>query len=245
MVEFFNISLSYLQIIILTVLILLTVLMSIFKFGRFFGYIETILHEFGHIFTARLFGQKIAGLKLRYDTSGETITLASKYGVSGVLTHISGYPAPIVIGVLGIMSIIYSYESLFIGFLLFVGIVTIISVRNFFALIPVFVFMGTLFIGLTTGEWGKTIIIGTLSSIMIVFGVKSIANLWKHNPEMGDAYMLEQYTNFSRRFWISIIILTTFVLSLTFILTSQYIFPTVWNIIVEIGNIFKQVANIY
>jgi hypothetical protein len=247
MVQIFTIELTYLQIIILAVLTLLTLLLSIFKFGRFFGYVETILHEFGHMFTAKLVGQKIAGLKLRYDTSGETITLAKKYGIGGILTHISGYPTPIIIGVVGIMSIIHSTESmnLFLSFLIIVGIIMIFSLKNFFAIIPMFVFIALPFIGITTGQWGATLIVFGLSSIMIVFGIKSLANLWKNNPEMGDAYMLETYTKAPRKFWVSIIILTTFIMSVIFALISPFIFTTAGTIIENFLNIFRQIANIY
>jgi hypothetical protein len=247
MVQFFNIELTYLQIIILTVLTLLIILFSIFKFGKFFGYLETILHEFGHMFTARLVGQKIAGLKLKHDTSGETITLAKKYGIGGILTHISGYPTPIIVGIIGIMSILDAPESmqLFLYFLLIIGIFVIINIRNFFALIPVFVFMAFPFIGLTTGKWGATLIIFSLSAIMIIFGIKSLASLWKHNPEMGDAYMLETYTKMPRKFWVSIIILTTLIMSALFILISPFIFSTTSTLINNFLNIFTQIANIY
>lgn len=238
-------NLTTFQIIILTVAVVLTVLLSVFKFTRFFGYVETIIHEFGHAFIARIFGQKIAGLKLRYDTSGETLTLAKKYGIGGVFTHISGYPAPVVVGMLGVMSVFHGREFYWLWMMVFAGVWMMFFIRNFFALIPVFVFLGILFIGVNTGEYGAMIVTVGMGAIMLVFGVKSLAVLWKTNPNAGDTAMLEHYTGKPRRMWLSIIIIYTFVLTMLVVLFSSNLFNGLENIVTNISDFFNNIAKIY
>lgn len=245
MFDFVSNSLTNLQIVIIVVSVALVSLLAFFKFGKFFGYVETIIHEFGHIFSAFIVGQKIAGIRLKPDTSGETLTLARKYGFGGVLTHVSGYPAPIIVGVLGVVSLFFDGKYFWLGLLVFISFIVIVFMRNFFALIPVFVLLGTVFIGLNTGEIGAFIVVSGLSVLMIVFGVKSVKNLWVVNPDAGDAAMLEYYTKMPRRFWVSVIMLFSFIMSVLVIIFGGFLFSTVETIFDNVAVFFNNLGKIY
>ena len=64
---------------------------------RFFGMFVTFVHELGHAFAALTAGQRLRGIELRFDHSGQVRSLGR--GAAGAAwTGFWGYPAPAVAG---------------------------------------------------------------------------------------------------------------------------------------------------
>lgn len=175
----------------------------LWRWVRFF---ETIIHEFGHAAVGVLLGQKLTGFKIRYDTSGETNTLTYGYGLRGLLTHLAGYPTPILLGVLTIYySVFYGASVVFIWVYTAISFTVLLFVRNWFGLVPVAV-MSALLISsfiLNKPEYNSIIIL-TLAVTLVLGGIRSIISLWR-KPEGSDAELIVQYLGGFRSFWVFII----------------------------------------
>lgn len=167
---------------------------------------ETIIHEFGHAAVGILLGQKLKGFKIRYDTSGETNTLTYSYGVRGLLTHLSGYPAPVVLGTVSIyFTIFYDAALWFIYVYSFISVLVLIFIRNWFGFIPVIlmIFIVGLSYILNNSLYTNTVVL-LISSTLLVGGVRSIIHLWR-KPEGSDADLIVQYLGGFTYLWVFII----------------------------------------
>lgn len=58
----------------------------------------TIVHEMGHAVVGSIFGRKIDGIALHSDTSGVTTSRGNPHGIGFLLSVLSGYPAPSLLG---------------------------------------------------------------------------------------------------------------------------------------------------
>lgn len=198
-----------------TIVGVLLVFSPLWRWVRFF---ETIIHEFGHAAVGVMLGQKLTGFKIRYDTSGETNTLTYGYGLRGLLTHLAGYPTPILLGVLTVYySVFYGSSVVFIWVYTAISFTVLIFVRNWFGIVPVAV-MSALLISsfILNNPQYNSIIILTLAVTLILGGIRSIISLWSHS-EGSDAELIVQYFGGFRSFWVFIITVTAAALPVIYI----------------------------
>jgi hypothetical protein len=204
------------------------VLTPLKRWGR---YLETIFHELGHAFIGVLLGKKLKGFKLYADTSGATITMSNGYGIRGMLTHLAGYPAPIVFStVMLTLSFMGHSKSIMFG-LIFIASFMFLFVRNIFAVIPL---MLVLAIGLGSlylkNDAFTVVSTSALAGVLIFLGVESLKKLYLYRPQGSDATMLTEYVGLNERFWIVLMMILT--------LVNAILFPVLVNFAVE------QISNI-
>jgi hypothetical protein len=222
------------------------VLLSVFlKVGRIFGYISTIVHEFGHALFAKVLGEKVAGFKLNYDTSGETLVLTSGRKISSIIVGLAGYPAPIIFGVFGWLTVLYGNASGFLALFFIMGLMIILLIRNFFAVIPIFIVWGMIFIAFIVGEVAVSIVTVMLSTILIFFGTKDLTFIVKENPPYGDAHMVAESTKTNSRFWAIMMAIISATNALLLIVFSSQIFGAFAYIYEELMMFFEKIAAIY
>lgn len=181
---------------------------------RIVKFFETVFHEFGHALVGILLGQKLHGFKLRFNTSGETVTLSSGYGLRGIVTQLAGYPAPVVLGVL---TLYYSYHnaSVVLAWIyLSISVFMAFFIRNFFGFIPIFIVGGLAGLSIYLEQYSMpssftfSTVVGTM---LVISGVKSFIDLFKFLPEGSDVWMLKDRTYLSQRFWVVLMLVCSLV----------------------------------
>jgi hypothetical protein len=105
----------------------------------------TIAHEGGHALAALLTGRKLTGIRLHSDTSGVTVSRGRPSGPGMVLTALSGYPFPPLLGLAaaGLLGLGRLTAFLWISLLLLAGM--LLMIRNVFGVISVVVTGGMIF----------------------------------------------------------------------------------------------------
>lgn len=185
---------------------------------------ETIIHEFGHAFIGVFLGQKLKGFKIRYDTSGETNTLTYGYGVRGVLTHVAGYPAPIILGAVTIYyTLMFNAASVFIYLYMFISVVMLVFIRNWFGIIPVLIMftLASLSFIIQSNTYDMFIVL-TLGVTLTVGGLRSVAHLWR-KPEGSDAFLIKTYLGGPVYFWVTVITLFSFIMPILLIMLVNWL----------------------
>lgn len=179
---------------------------------RWANYIETMFHELGHAIIGILMGQKLKGFKLYSNTNGATITITNKHGLRTTLTQLSGYPAPIIFGVLGIISSYFNNEEVALWAMIIAASFMILFIRNAFGLIPLVMVIGLSLLGIYySNQITQTFIILFISWLLLFRGTISIVQLWRFLPEGSDVHDLSIRVGFKERFWIIIIIILCFI----------------------------------
>jgi hypothetical protein len=243
-INFFD-NVTTIQVVALIVFMLLILLSAVLKIGRVFGYVSTIVHEFGHALVAKMLGEKVAGFKLNYDTSGETLVFTTGRRVSTILVGLSGYPAPIIFGAFGVLTVFYNMTYLFLIMFFLIGLTITVMIRNFFAVIPVFIVWGAIFIAIIVGEVAVTMLTIIFSIILVFFGVKDLLHLWRVNPPFGDAHMLSVQTSLNSKTWMAVMF-SIVVLNITLLVVfSNSIFGNFAYIYEQWLTVFGKISAIY
>ena len=183
------------------------VVSPLWRFVRFF---ETVFHEFGHAFVGMLLGQKLHGFKLRFNTSGETVMLSSGYGLRAAASQLAGYPAPIIIGCLGLYYSYYGYSVtitwIYVGICIFMAV----FIRNLFGFIPLMIVGSLAGVSLYLDSYNvpASFIFTSLTGVMLVIsGFRSLIDLFRFLPEGSDVWMLRDRTFIGQRFWVVLMFL--------------------------------------
>jgi len=122
----------------------------VWRYGARFGI--TAAHEAGHAFSALLLTGTLSRIKLRHDTSGVTYSQIGT-GIRGVLVGMSGYPAPALLGLVGVYVTCIGYSAEWLLIMPMLAIIEgVIWVRSLFG-------------------W-----------LIIVLGTAALAALWRYGP---------------------------------------------------------------
>lgn len=167
-------------------------------------YMDTIFHELGHAAVGILLGKKLKGFKLYANTGGLTITMSNGYGVRGMLTSLAGYPSPIVFSTTMFLMAVLGYASQTMYIIAGVAVYMFLFARNLFAIVPLGLLFALAILGINTNEDVAVVIIGGLSTILMIKGIKSLINLYKYLPQGSDATMLSQTVGGKERVWVVI-----------------------------------------
>lgn len=196
--------------------------------ARFARYIETVFHELGHAVVGILLGKKLKGFKLYADTSGMTVTMSNGYGIRGMLTHLAGYPSPIVFSVLIIIMNILGYGKETMMVLIGVSVYMFLFARNFFAIVPLAIVGGLAGISLYFDNELVTLLVsGFLSGLLIKLGIDSLKKLYKYRPQGSDASMLRDFVGGAERFWIGLMMVLS--------VTNSFLIP--WGVVAILNSI--------
>lgn len=74
--------------------------------------VVTIVHEAGHAVAAKLTGRRLTGIRLHSDTSGLTASVGRPYGPGMVFTMAAGYVSPSLVGLMGVVLLVYDQVTL-------------------------------------------------------------------------------------------------------------------------------------
>jgi hypothetical protein len=101
--------------------------------------VVTIVHEGGHALVALATGQRLAGIRLYRNTSGETRTSGPARGAGLAFTAAAGYPAPALLGLgaAALLAIGHLTAMLLLSLLLLAGVG--LAVRNAYGILAVVV----------------------------------------------------------------------------------------------------------
>src|SRR5690606_11889589 len=92
----------------------------------------TIAHEGGHALAAVLTRRKLQGIRLHSDTSGVTLTRGRPTGPGMILTALSGYIAPSLLGLGGAWLVSQGYITLLLWAMLVLLAGMLLMIRNLF-----------------------------------------------------------------------------------------------------------------
>lgn len=182
---------------------LISYLITISPLKRWGKYIETIYHELGHATVGVLLGKKLHGFKLFADTSGVTVTMSNGYGIRGMLTHLAGYPAPIVFGSIITVLTFIGYSNVTMMIMMGVSIYMFLFARNIFAIVPLAMLFGLSYAALNipVGQISVTIA-SMIAGLLLILGYQSFNGVYKVLPQGSDAAMLTEYVGGTERLWI-------------------------------------------
>ncbi len=106
---------------------------------RVLRHVVTIAHEGGHAAVATLTGRSLEGVRLHSDTSGLTVSSGRPRGPGVVLTLLSGYPAPALVGLAGAFALSHDRVRLTLVVALLGLLALLLQIRNVFGALSVVV----------------------------------------------------------------------------------------------------------
>ena len=176
---------------------------------RWFGLFVTFVHELGHAFAAAATGQRVKGIRLRFDHSGEMRSLG-RGGFPAAWAGFWGYPVPAVVGMLLVLSAFNGWAGaalsagalillaalLFIrnaqGFLIAVGCAGVSVLLVWFAAPP-----AAGYVAMCTGI---ALLVGAARDW---FNVVSVHTGRRRNLESSDAFILYRRTGIPAPVWLT------------------------------------------
>lgn len=158
-------------------------------------HVVTAVHEAGHAAVALIAGRRLHSVRLHRDTSGETVSVGRSRGVGVVATLAAGYPAPSFVGLGGIWAVRTGHVPEWsIVQLLVLGLLLLL-VRNVFGALVALALIAAL-LGVhhwATATQAATVCL-TLSSFLLVAGLRGTAELFSLRRVTNDASLLARAT---------------------------------------------------
>lgn len=174
----------------------------------------TVIHEMGHVTIAWLMGRRIQGIRLHSDTSGLAITEGRPSGIGVLLTFLSGYTAPGVLGLAMVWASYAGYSGIALTVLLATLVLAFFLVRNLFGFLVVIVALALAGYAFWGGE--PTVITATafiVGIFLCVGGVRASMDLWqahaKHDGGASDAAMAAEHSLMPAMAWVYFFIVAT------------------------------------
>lgn len=95
----------------------------------------TLVHECGHALVAFIAGRRLTGIRIRLDTSGETVSSGPSRGAGVVATLMAGYPAPVVLALAAVAAVRWHVEAGLLAVIAVVLLGALVLLRNLYALV--------------------------------------------------------------------------------------------------------------
>lgn len=167
----------------------------------------TVVHEMGHVTIAWLMGRRIQGIRLHSDTSGLAITAGRPRGLGVLLTFLSGYTAPGVLGLAMVWASYAGFSGIALTVLLAVLILAFFLVRNVFGFVVVIVALAltgyAFWDGAPIALTATTFVVGTF---LCIGGVRASLDLWrahaKRDAGASDAAMAAEHSLLPAMAWV-------------------------------------------
>lgn len=171
----------------------------------------TVIHEMGHATVAWMMGRRIQGIRLHSDTSGLTITQGRPNGLGVLLTFLSGYTAPGLLGLAMVWASYAGYSGIALTVLILTLVLAFLLVRNIYGFLVVII--GIALTGYAFWS-GDTLVITATTFIVGIFlcigGVRASLDLWhahaKHEGDTSDAAMAAEHSLLPAMAWVYIFI---------------------------------------
>lgn len=171
-------------------------------------HVATVVHEMGHVFTAWLFGRKIAGIKLHSDTSGLTISQGKPRGIGVLATFLSGYPAPSLAGTAMIWAVFTGWSGVgltLLVVLLFWAFWLTSNAFGFLVVIPALAV--TCYVWAHNDPTTSATFVLAVGMFLVIAGLRCVGDLWRlhqapdQDSSTTDAAMAAQHSLFPATLW--------------------------------------------
>lgn len=186
-----------------TVLLTLFLLALAFAFTpavwRWSSYFITVVHEGGHALAALMVGSRLHGITIRWDRSGETMTMGRRFTPFRIWTTWWGYPFPAFLGAFYVWGAQNGWQGPAVTLTLLMAVIMFLSIRSLMA----FLSIGLSVVGLGLAWWYlPPSLMGSflyfLGWFLLFGGLRGLTNLVKHHldgtTENSDATALQQMT---------------------------------------------------
>lgn len=176
-------------------------------------HLVTLVHEAGHATTAVLTGRRLAGIRLHSDTSGLTTSVGRPRGPGMVLTALSGYVAPGLLGLGAAWLAARGYAVATLWCLLVLVAVMGLGVRNLFGLWSVLV-TGAGLVAVTwwAPPWWQTAAAYTVTWFLLLAAPRPVLELQRtrrRGARMSDADVLGRLTRVPGPVWVGVFLAAT------------------------------------
>lgn len=157
---------------------------KIWRYGM--RYAITAVHEAGHAVCALILTGTLPRVSLRHDTSGATWYACGR-GLRRILITMAGYPAPVLLGLLGAGALVSGNYLAWLYLLLVVGVIeTLLLVRNVFGWVVMVVLIGALWLVIDYGSLGADRYVAvTTVCVLALGGLRSCYEIWRR-PQAGS-----------------------------------------------------------
>ncbi|MFI9641941.1 M50 family metallopeptidase [Micromonospora sp. NPDC051925] len=169
----------------------------------------TIAHEGGHALAALLTGRRLHGIRLHSDTSGLTLSAGRPTGPGMILTLLTGYVAPSLVGLGGAWLLGGNRITLLLWLAVALLLAMLLLVRNVFGVLSLLVTGGVVLVV----SWYATpqvqaVFAWTSVWFLLLGGVRPVFELQRlrsrgRMPE-SDADQLARLTPFPALFWVAV-----------------------------------------
>ncbi|MET0591011.1 MAG: M50 family metallopeptidase [Naasia sp.] len=188
------------------------VLSPVWRIAR---HVVTTVHEAGHGLAATLSGRRLAGIRLHSDTSGVTVSVGRPRGPGMVLTLISGYPAPALLGLGAALLVGLGHGVGFLWALLGILALVLLQIRNWFGLVVVVVSVAAVLgVTLLLPPLGQTAVATTVAGFLCLGALRASVELQGARRREGagrgrgtsDADQLARLTRVPAPFWVAVFV---------------------------------------
>ena len=174
--------------------------------------VVTIAHEGGHALVALLSGRQLTGIRLHSDTSGVTVSRGRPTGIGMILTVFSGYVAPSVIGLLGILMLMSDRITALLWLSIVVLAAMLLMIRNIYGVVSIVV-TGAIVFGVSwfTPSEVQAAFAYLFTWFLLFAGVRPVFELQsqrRRSPSPhSDADQLARLTGVSGTLWVGVFLL--------------------------------------
>lgn len=200
----------------------ITVLLALLALGciawapvwRVTRHVVTVVHEGGHGVAALLAGRRLSGIRLHSDSSGLTVSRGRPSGPGMVLTLLSGYLAPSVVGLLVAVGIHHGHAVAALWLLLIALTSLLLQIRNLYGLWVVLV-SGAALVAVT--RWldptAQTAVAQGICSFLLLAGPWALLDLQRSRragvARGSDADQLARITRVPGTLWWALMLLVS------------------------------------
>ncbi len=173
----------------------------------------TIAHEGGHALASVLTGRRLDGIRLHSDTSGVTYSRGRRTGPGAVLTSVSGYLTPSLLGVAAAWLLAAHHVTAMLWLLLVLLAAMFLAIRNAYGVLAVLLTVGAVL----AVSWFATAAIQAVFGyaaawFLLLGGVRAVTELQGHRRRVrrrgqvstSDADQLGRLTGVPGGAWVAV-----------------------------------------
>ncbi|CEH00736.1 M50 family metallopeptidase [Propionibacterium freudenreichii] len=168
----------------------------------------TIVHELGHAVVGLLSGRKWQRFVVHPDMSGEVSTLGRPTGIGRVLTTAAGYPAPAVVGAVGIWAALAGWGPLVLLALALMALGALVRARSAFTVLALLVVLAG---DLAAWWFGDVQLVSALvcgvGAFLVLGAWRQLLNVVRSGDPGQDPVVLGMLTHLPRGGWIAVFVL--------------------------------------
>lgn len=164
--------------------------------------IVTVVHELGHAMVGVLCGRRFVGFVINNDMSGHAVTIGKPRGLGIILTTLSGYPMPALVGAVMTVAAMSGRSSLvlLVGIVLLVG--ALFRVRTWYTLVALALLLaGSIALWWTENSVLAALIVWGVGMLLLVGAWRQFAAVVFRGGSSDDPGVLASLTFLPRTLW--------------------------------------------